>query len=111
MLVPFLSRFDFSLIHRPRRHSTKPDALSCRTDHLTKEEDNQDQVMLLGKKSLTDRLSVNESLASNQNNPSPVTLEGKEASFLKHIRECADQRQLSHLSVERTQHQVRAAAQ
>jgi len=35
-------------------------------------------------------------------------LEGKEASFLKHIRECAEQRQLSHLSVERTQHQVRA---
>src|SRR5882672_10694967 len=42
----FLSRFDFSLIHRPRQHSAKPDALLHRMDHLTKEEDNQDQVML-----------------------------------------------------------------
>ena len=30
----FLSRFDFSLIHRPRQHSAKLDALSCLTDHL-----------------------------------------------------------------------------
>src|SRR5882672_2187732 len=42
----FLSRFDFSLIHRPWQHASKPDTLSCWTDHLTKEEDNHDQVML-----------------------------------------------------------------
>src|SRR5882672_9307338 len=42
----FLSRFDFSLIHRPGQHSAKPDTLSCQTDHLAKEEDNQDQVIL-----------------------------------------------------------------
>jgi len=42
----FLSRFDFSLIHRPGRHSAKPDAHSRWMDHLTKEEDNRDQVML-----------------------------------------------------------------
>src|SRR5882724_3850245 len=45
----FLSRFDFLLIHRPRRHSTKPDALSRWMDHLTEEEDNRDQVMLPAK--------------------------------------------------------------
>src|SRR5882724_8351730 len=42
----FLSRFDFSLIHRPRQHSANPDALSHRMDHLTEEGDNRDQVML-----------------------------------------------------------------
>src|SRR5882672_2558600 len=36
----FLSRFDFSLIHRPRQHSAKPETLSHRMDHLTEEEDN-----------------------------------------------------------------------
>src|SRR5882672_5029821 len=36
----FLSRFDFSLIHRPGQHSTKLDTLSPRMDHLNKEEDN-----------------------------------------------------------------------
>src|SRR5882724_2014622 len=42
----FLSRFEFSLIHRPGKHSAKPDTLLHRMDHLTKEEDNKDQVML-----------------------------------------------------------------
>src|SRR5882672_377123 len=36
----FLSRFDFSLIHRPMQPSTKLDTLSPRMDHLNKEEDN-----------------------------------------------------------------------
>src|SRR3979490_1147303 len=41
-----LSRFDFELIHRPGRHSAKPDALSRRADHKRGEEDNQNQVLL-----------------------------------------------------------------
>jgi len=36
----FLSRFDFSLIHRPGRHSARMDALLHQADHQTKEEDN-----------------------------------------------------------------------
>src|SRR5882724_1527103 len=93
----FLSRFDFSLIHRPGRHSAKPDALSCRMDHLTKEEDNQDQVMLPAKR--FDELSkpnkvisaeLSKSLAATRDDPSHVTLKGKETNFLKCICNCAD---------------------
>src|SRR5882672_1529337 len=84
----FLSRFDFSLIHRPRRHSAKLDALSCQMDHLTEEEDNQDQVMLPAKR-FDEWSELNESLAVTRDDPSHVTLEGKEASFLKCVRNCS----------------------
>jgi len=51
VLVSFLSRFDFSLIHRPGQHSAKPDTLSHHADHQAEEEeDNQDQVMLLAER-------------------------------------------------------------
>src|SRR5467141_3415344 len=85
----FLSRFDFSLIHRPGRHSAKLDALSRRKDHLTKEEDNQDQVMLLAKR--FDKSSeLNESIAMTGDDPTRVTLEGKEGGFLESVHDCAD---------------------
>src|SRR5467141_2360613 len=85
----FLSRFDFSLIHRPGQHSAKPDALSRRKDHLTKEGDNQDQVMLSAER--FDKLSeLNESIAVTGDDPTCVMLEGKEASFLKRVHDCTD---------------------
>ena len=42
----FLSRFDFRIIHRPGKSSTKPDALSHRADHHHGEGDNRDQILL-----------------------------------------------------------------
>ena len=42
----YLSRFDFSLHHRPGKSSGKPDALSRRPDHSKGENDNKDTVML-----------------------------------------------------------------
>ena len=43
----YLSRFDYSLAHRARKHSAKPDALSRRVDHQPEGDDNEDQIMLL----------------------------------------------------------------
>jgi len=43
----WLASFDFHLVHRPGRHSMKPDALSRWADHQVGDEDTQDQVMLL----------------------------------------------------------------
>jgi hypothetical protein len=42
----FLSRFHFTMHHRPGRHSGKPDALSRRSDHKKEEKDNTSQVLL-----------------------------------------------------------------
>jgi hypothetical protein len=42
----YLSRFHFSLHHRPGKQSGKPDALSRRPDHGKGEDDNTDVVML-----------------------------------------------------------------
>ena len=42
----YLSRFDFSLHHRPGKSSGKPDALSRRPDHGKGEDDNKDVVLL-----------------------------------------------------------------
>jgi len=59
-------------------------------DHLTKEEDNQDQVMLPADR--FNKLSKpNESLVATRDNSSHVTLEGEEASILECIHNCADQ--------------------
>jgi len=85
----FLSRFDFSLIHRPGRHSAKPDPLSRRKDHLTEEGDNQDQVMLLAER-LDKSSEPNESVAVTRDDPTRVTLEGEEGGFLERVRDCAD---------------------
>jgi len=63
--------------------------LSHQTDHLTKEEDNCNQVMLPANK-FYESSKLNESLAATGDDPSHVTLEGKEASFLKCICDCAD---------------------
>jgi len=85
----FLSRFDFSLIHRPRQHSSKLDALSHQTDHLTEEEDNHDQVMLPAEM-FDESSEPNKSVAVTGDDPSHVTLKGKEASFLECIHDCTD---------------------
>jgi len=42
----YLSRFDFTLHHRPRRSMGKPDALSRRPDHGKGNWDNEDVVLL-----------------------------------------------------------------
>src|SRR5215472_5278787 len=42
----FLSRFDFTLHHRPGKKSLKPDALSRRPDHNKGEDDNADVTLL-----------------------------------------------------------------
>ena len=42
----YLSRFDFTLHHRPGRSMGKPDALSRRSDHGDRKKDNSDMVLL-----------------------------------------------------------------
>ena len=42
----YLARFDFKLIHYPRRSMGKPDALSQRLDHSNRAADNEDVVLL-----------------------------------------------------------------
>ena len=42
----YLARFDFKLIHRPRRFMGKPDALSRRLDHGKGTSNNEDVVFL-----------------------------------------------------------------
>src|SRR5215475_6796802 len=42
----FLSRFDFTLHHRPGKQSRKPDALSRRADQGKGENDNEDITLL-----------------------------------------------------------------
>lgn len=42
----YLSRFNFTLIHRPGKKSGKPDALSRRADHETGDDDNSDCILL-----------------------------------------------------------------
>jgi len=66
-------------------------------DHLTEEEDNQDQVMLPAERfdessepNKVISAELSESLAVTGDNPSCVTLRGEEANFLKHIRNCAN---------------------
>ena len=45
----YLSRFDFTLHHKPGKSMGKPDALSCRADHGTGADDNSDVVLLAPK--------------------------------------------------------------
>src|SRR5882724_9308263 len=84
----FLLRFNFSLIHRPGGHSAKLDTLSHWVDHQAKEEeDNQDQVMLLpekfhGSAELNESSELSKSPAASRVSPSSVTLEGEETDFL-----------------------------
>ena len=42
----YLSRFDFTLCHRPGKSMGKPDALSCRADHGMGASDNSNIVLL-----------------------------------------------------------------
>lgn len=75
----YLSRFDFTLHHRPGRSSLKPDALSRRPDHGTGQADN-DNVTLL-------KPSYFEVRALEQGH---AVLTSAETSVLKKIRECKD---------------------
>ena len=69
------------------------------------EEDNQDQVMLPAE--IFDKLSEpNKSVAMTGDDPTRVTLEGKEGEFLERVCDCADQdnsvvRALKELGTER----------
>jgi len=58
-------------------------------DHLTEEEDNQDQVMLPADR-FNKSSELNKSLVATRDNPSHVTLEGEEESFLEHVCNCAN---------------------
>ena len=69
----YLSRFDFSLHHKPGRSMGKPDALSRRADHGTGQEDNKDITLL------APELFQIHALAG-------VRLEGEEKEILRDIR-------------------------
>ena len=96
----FLSRFDFSLIHRLGRHLAKPDALPHQPDHQAEEEeDNWDQVVLSPKwfhgsaepnksSKLKKSFKPSEFLTVNGVSPSSLTLEGKETDFLDWVCNC-----------------------
>ena len=58
-------------------------------DHLTKEEDNQDQVMLPAER-FDESSELNKSLVATGDDPSCVTLEGEEVSFLKCVCDCTN---------------------
>ena len=77
----YLSHFDFELIHRPGRHSAKPDALSQRADHKQGEEDNQNQTLLGPELFYVD---VTTTEAAAQLPP------GEGDEFLDRVRNCAD---------------------
>jgi len=75
----FLSRFDFSLHHRPGKKSLKPDALSRRSDHKKGENDNENVVLL--------KPSYFKIQALKQGH---TILSGPETDLLKRIREAKD---------------------
>lgn len=75
----FLSRFDFTLHHRPGKSSLKPDALSRRPDHGKGENDNDNIVLL--------KPSYFKIQALKQGH---VLLTGEEAGLLKDIRQAKD---------------------
>lgn len=75
----YLSRFDFSLHHRPGKSSGKPDALSRRSDHSKGEEDNKDVVLLKP-----------EYFKINALRRGHILLSGQEQPLLRRIRESKD---------------------
>jgi hypothetical protein len=75
----FLSRFDFSLHHRPGKSSGKPDALSRRPDHGKGENDNENVTLLKPSYFLIQALKQGHALVN-----------GDEAEILKKIRNCKD---------------------
>lgn len=75
----FLSRFDFSLHHRPGKKSVKPDALSRRPDHKKGENDNENITLL--------KPSYFKIQALKQGH---VHISGSEGDLLKSIREAKD---------------------
>src|SRR6266481_7432507 len=82
----YLSRFDYSLIHRAGQHSAKPDALSQRADHQVEGEDNEDQVMLPAR-------HFDQPVAEvwvTRTDPSHVHIKSDRSDFLSHVHNCAD---------------------
>ena len=75
----FLSRFDFSLHHRPGKQSMKPDALSRRPDHGKGENDNNNVVLLKPSYFKIQALKQGHALIS-----------GAENDILKNIRNAKD---------------------
>src|SRR5258707_549216 len=70
----YLSRFNFTLSHKPGRQMGRPDALSRQADHLKGVDDNTDCTLLTPE---VFELRVTEA----------VTLEGKEATFMECIQQ------------------------
>jgi len=75
----FLSRFDFTLHHRPGKQSLKPDALSRRPDHGKGEKDNENVTLLKPSYFKIQALKQGHAL-----------LTGQEADLLKKIRNAKD---------------------
>ena len=75
----FLSRFNFSLHHRPGKSSGKSDALSRRPDHGKGENDNEDVTLLKPSYFLVQALKQGHALVN-----------GGEADILKKIRNSKD---------------------
>lgn len=71
----FLSRFDFTLYHRPGKSSGKPDALSRRPDHRKGENDNDNVTLLKPSYFLVQALKQGHALVNED-----------EAEILKKIR-------------------------
>jgi hypothetical protein len=69
----YLSRFDFTLHHKPGRSISKPDALSRRADHGSRQGDNDNLTLL------TPELFRIHVLAG-------VRLEGDECNILREVR-------------------------
>ena len=70
----FLSRFDFSLIHRPGRHSAKPDTLSHWVDHQAEEDEDNCNEVMLSAESFHGLVELSEFLAGNRDGPLGATL-------------------------------------
>jgi hypothetical protein len=75
----FLSRFNFTLHHRPGKQSLKPDLLSRRSDHGKGENDNSDIVLL--------KPEFFQIQALKQGH---ILLTGEESDLLKRIRDAKD---------------------
>ena len=71
----FLSRFDFTITHRPGKSSGKPDALSRQNDYDKGEEDNKDMVLL------TPNFFAAQATSA-------ILMEGIDVQFMERIRNC-----------------------
>ena len=89
----YLSRFDYSLAHRARQHSAKPDTLSRHVDHQPEGDDNEDQIMLPAERFTPKPPNTpNEHLATEETDtkPSHVHIETDGSDIMTRIHSCTD---------------------